>query len=120
MITIGIDELLKWDKKSKELNNQIKNLQIENSNLKIDLEEKVSLLEVKQFAEEIKAPLKFTSAKNNLGVEEVFNEILMKKVYENDDQKVGVLNVEKGGSKINEGPKENYKGYWFMSYCNFF
>lgn len=43
MITIGIDELLKWDKKSKELNNQIKNLQIENSNLKIDLEEKVKL-----------------------------------------------------------------------------
>ena len=34
---------MKWDKKSKELNNQIKNLQIENSNLKIELEEKVKL-----------------------------------------------------------------------------
>lgn len=42
-ITISLDELVKWDKKSKELNNQIKNLQIENSNLKIELEEKVKL-----------------------------------------------------------------------------
>jgi len=42
-ITISLDELVKWDKKSKELMNQIKNLQIENSNLKIDLEEKVKL-----------------------------------------------------------------------------
>lgn len=38
-----MDELVKWDKKSKELNNQIKNLQIDNSNLKIELEEKVKL-----------------------------------------------------------------------------
>lgn len=43
MITISVDELMKWDKKSKELMTQIKNLQIENSNLKIDLEEKVKL-----------------------------------------------------------------------------
>lgn len=43
MITISMDELVKWDKKSKELMTQIKSLQIDNSNLKIELEEKVKL-----------------------------------------------------------------------------
>lgn len=86
---------------------------------KIDLEEKVPFLEVKQYAETIKALLKFTSAKQNLGIEEVFSEILMMKVLENDGR-INMENMEKGGSKINEAPKENYKGYWFMSYCNIF
>ncbi len=43
MVTITVDELVKWDKKSKELMNEIKKLKIENSNYKIDLEEKVKL-----------------------------------------------------------------------------
>lgn len=87
---------------------------------KIDLEEKVPFFEVKQYAEEIKAILKFTSAKKDLGVEEVFNEILMMKMLENGHKNIAELNGGKGGSKIHDIPKENYQGYWFMNYCSLF
>ncbi len=39
-----MDELIKWDKKSKELGKQIQTLQLENSTIKIELEEKSKLL----------------------------------------------------------------------------
>jgi hypothetical protein len=39
-----VDELIKWDKKSKELGKQIQTLQLENSTIKIELEEKSKLL----------------------------------------------------------------------------
>ena len=36
MISISVDELMKWDKKSKDLTLQVKNLNLEISSLKID------------------------------------------------------------------------------------
>jgi small GTP-binding protein len=83
---------------------------------KIDLEEKVPYIDVKNYAQEIKAILKFTSAKENLGVEELFYEILedhfSKNIEQNDE-----LESKKGGSKINQVQKSDQK-YWLWNFCN--
>lgn len=38
MVQIAVEELVKWDKRSKDLMSQVKMLQIENQTLKLDLE----------------------------------------------------------------------------------
>ena len=55
MVTISMDELLRWEKKSKDLTAQVKsletqskNLEIQNANLRIELEEKTRITNSRQ------------------------------------------------------------------------